>query len=266
MATGEVTDRIVIEVPSQLEVDRLRIINDIESYFLLKYFHVAHAEITKYAMDSEERETARRQCFGRSYHNKNDYEYYYDELDLGGGKFTLSLDTNAPNEHGLREYCNLVALYVKYIGPNEVCALIEDDLERIRSLWSDRLVDNERSAQGPAQQTLSASTTSDSTGHCYIATAVYGSYDCAQVRVLRRFRDEILANHFLGRSFIHLYYAVSPTLVKWFKNSDFIVNLWRKQLNSLVQRLKEDGIDDAPYTDVRHYHIPKSVTRGRTSK
>ena len=29
-------------------------------------------------------------------------------------------------------------------------------------------------------------------GACYIATAVYGSYDCPQVWVLRRFRAEVL--------------------------------------------------------------------------
>ncbi|MFR9028073.1 MAG: DUF2726 domain-containing protein [Clostridium sp.] len=30
---------------------------------------------------------------------------------------------------------------------------------------------------------------------CYIATAVYGSYDCPQVWVLRRFRDQILEKY-----------------------------------------------------------------------
>ena len=51
---------------------------------------------------------------------------------------------------------------------------------------------------------------------CYIATAVYGSYDCPQVWTLRRFRDHTLAASWYGRTFLHAYYAVSPTLVKWF--------------------------------------------------
>ena len=49
---------------------------------------------------------------------------------------------------------------------------------------------------------------------CYVATAVYGSYDCPEVWTLRRFRDKVLAKTWYGRLFIHLYYAVSPTAVK----------------------------------------------------
>ena len=37
---------------------------------------------------------------------------------------------------------------------------------------------------------------------CYIATAVYGSYDCPEVWTLRRFRDEVLRESVLGRLFI----------------------------------------------------------------
>lgn len=57
---------------------------------------------------------------------------------------------------------------------------------------------------------------SDRTGACYVATCVYGSYDCPQVWVLRRFRDERLAESIWGRAFIRTYYAISPTIVKWF--------------------------------------------------
>lgn len=48
---------------------------------------------------------------------------------------------------------------------------------------------------------------------CYIATAVYGSYECTQVRVLRRYRDNVLYGHFLGRAFIRVYYIISPFLI-----------------------------------------------------
>ena len=51
---------------------------------------------------------------------------------------------------------------------------------------------------------------------CYVATAVYGSYDCPEVWILRRYRDYTLAETWYGRAFIHTYYAISPTLVKWF--------------------------------------------------
>ncbi|NLL62781.1 MAG: hypothetical protein GX241_00840 [Ruminococcaceae bacterium] len=46
---------------------------------------------------------------------------------------------------------------------------------------------------------------------CYVATCVYGSYDCPQVWTLRRFRDDVL-----GRAFIRFYYVISPIIVKFF--------------------------------------------------
>ena len=49
---------------------------------------------------------------------------------------------------------------------------------------------------------------------CYVATAVYGSYDCPEVWVLRRYRDFTLAHSWYGRAFIRAYYAISPKLVK----------------------------------------------------
>ena len=56
-------------------------------------------------------------------------------------------------------------------------------------------------------------------GGCYVATAVYGSYDCPSVWILRRFRDNDLANSIFGRVFIHAYYAISPSLVRMFGNT-----------------------------------------------
>ena len=39
---------------------------------------------------------------------------------------------------------------------------------------------------------------------CYVATAVYGSYDCPQVWTLRRFRDNALAKTWYGRACIRI--------------------------------------------------------------
>lgn len=57
------------------------------------------------------------------------------------------------------------------------------------------------------------------TDGCYVATCVYGSYDCPEVWTLRRFRDNILEKHYLGRMFIKLYYAVSPKAVSLLANT-----------------------------------------------
>ena len=84
---------------------------------------------------------------------------------------------------------------------------------------------------------------------CYIATCVYGSYDCAPVWTLRRFRDQRLSQSWYGRAFIKLYYAISPTLVKWFGNIGFIKCTWKNILDKLVCSLQHHGYKDTPYKD-----------------
>lgn len=85
---------------------------------------------------------------------------------------------------------------------------------------------------------------------CYIATCVYGSYDCPQVWTLRRFRDDNLRRSRLGRIFIKLYYAVSPTCVKLFGDKRLFKIFGKKCLDALILRLKSKGIKDTPYTDL----------------
>lgn len=84
---------------------------------------------------------------------------------------------------------------------------------------------------------------------CYIATAVYGSYDCPQVWTLRRFRDTKLATNLPGKWFIKIYYALSPMLVRFFGNQRWFQTFWRIQLNKLVSMLKAKGFSDEPYDD-----------------
>lgn len=84
---------------------------------------------------------------------------------------------------------------------------------------------------------------------CYVATCVYGSYDCPQVWTLRRFRDDTLAQSKLGRAFIHIYYAVSPTVVKWFGKTGWFKRIWKGVLDSMVRKLNENGVQDTPYND-----------------
>ena len=86
-------------------------------------------------------------------------------------------------------------------------------------------------------------------GGCYVATAVYGSYDCPQVWTLRRYRDNTLARTWYGRAFIHTYYAISPTLVKWFGHTDWFKNMWRGKLDSMVSDLQSKGVESTPYED-----------------
>lgn len=90
---------------------------------------------------------------------------------------------------------------------------------------------------------------SGKSGGCYVATCVYGSYDCPQVWTLRRYRDFTLAKTWYGRAFIRTYYAISPTLVKWFGHTDWFKNTWKPYLDRMVKKLNSIGFEDTPYKD-----------------
>lgn len=89
----------------------------------------------------------------------------------------------------------------------------------------------------------------DGDSGCYIATSVYGTYDCPEVWTLRRYRDCTLAQTWYGRAFIKTYYAISPTLVKWFGNTTWFQNFWKNKLDGMVCNLKNKGFEDKPYDD-----------------
>ncbi len=84
---------------------------------------------------------------------------------------------------------------------------------------------------------------------CYIASCVYGSYNCPQVWTLRRYRDNYLGKSWGGKLFIKFYYAISPTLVKLFGNTKWFKSWWKKYLDKKIEKLKEVGYESTPYND-----------------
>ena len=138
---------------------------------------------------------------------------------------------------------------------------LNEDVVRLLHLWREDPEDGARYAKlilqidpnnAQARRKLAEpKVDTKSSGGCYIATAVYGSYDCPPVWVLRRFRDNTLAKSLCGRAFIRVYYAFSPTLVKWFGKSLWFTRFWRGRLDRLVAKLKEDGVEDTAYQDRR---------------
>lgn len=84
---------------------------------------------------------------------------------------------------------------------------------------------------------------------CYVATAVYGTYDCPEVWTLRRFRDYYLDNRVWGRAFIKLYYAVSPTIVKYCGKTRLFNKVNKKILDKWVKKLNAQGYESTRYSD-----------------
>lgn len=96
----------------------------------------------------------------------------------------------------------------------------------------------------------SSSGSSGGGGGCYVATAVYGSYDCPEVWTLRRYRDYELSQTAAGRAFIRTYYAVSPTIVEHFGEEEWFQDMWRGPLDKMVSNLQAKGYESTPYEDI----------------
>ena len=104
--------------------------------------------------------------------------------------------------------------------------------------------------ESPLDKVKSTSTgASASAGGCYIATCVYGSYDCPQVWTLRRYRDYTLALTWYGRTFIRFYYSVSPTIVKLFGDKKWFQRIFKSRLDKMVEELNSQGYAETPYND-----------------
>jgi hypothetical protein len=86
-------------------------------------------------------------------------------------------------------------------------------------------------------------------GGCYVATAVYGSYNCPEVWALRRFRDQVLQPYAIGRMFVRAYYAISPRLVCKYGEERWFARLAKPALDKLVSIIRGRGISDSAYQD-----------------
>ena len=74
---------------------------------------------------------------------------------------------------------------------------------------------------------------------CFVATAVYGSYDCPEVVRLRGFRDNFLKKYALGRAFIAAYYRFGPYLAKIVKGRAFLSTPTKAALDLFIRTFLE---------------------------
>lgn len=129
--------------------------------------------------------------------------------------------------------------------------------ENTRELYYNEIVETEAEIKKyepnytcpPVNRKMFSTLENNTNSGCYVATAVYGSYDCPQVWTLRRYRDDTLAETWYGRAFIKTYYAISPTLVKWFGHTEWFKKMWQGKLDHFVAKLQANGVESTPYED-----------------
>jgi hypothetical protein len=71
-------------------------------------------------------------------------------------------------------------------------------------------------------------------GGCFIATAAYGSYLDAHVKILRDFRDRFLIPNSLGRKCVHLYYRYTPRMANYIGRYKYLRFFTRQALLPFV--------------------------------
>ena len=57
---------------------------------------------------------------------------------------------------------------------------------------------------------------------CFVATAVYGSYDAGEVQILREFRDSRLLTNDFGKKIVAFYYENGPTAAKVVNDHSYV--------------------------------------------
>ena len=127
-----------------------------------------------------------------------------------------------------------------------------DDMMIMEMMDEDEKLKADCGDDGEDGQSYHSRRQTQSSAGCYVATCVFGSYDCPEVWTLRRFRDHCLSQSAAGQQFIKVYYILSPKLVSWFGSSWFFQCPVKKALSVFVQTLKKRGYMDTPYQD-RNY-------------
>ena len=175
------------------------------------------------------------------FHKINNKADYFDEWIKNCYSITTILDIFASNLESrfagnYQKYmvdCWKNAVEIRYI-------LIPVDKKTNREIlrsWEEKIRKYEPEYKNPQEQ------------GCYIATVVYGSYQCPEVWTLRRFRDDILNPSRCGKMLVRMYYYISPFLINKLGRSKYIISVSRKILDLLVKNLTSKGVLNTPYVD-----------------
>lgn len=85
---------------------------------------------------------------------------------------------------------------------------------------------------------LETNSVAPSSTNCFIATASFGSYLHPYVYDLRKFRDQFLLSHPLGKKVVDFYYAVSPPVADFIASNDLLKLLTRVLLSPIITFIK----------------------------
>jgi len=120
-------------------------------------------------------------------------------------------------------------------------------LQKNTYTFSIKLVDNlaaevEQALSITITDTVDTSVTNDGNsgggGGCFIATIVYGNSEAEEVKILKRFRDDVLLTNVIGKVVVKSYYTVGPHIAKYLSRRPHSKHLFLNILNPFVWIVK----------------------------
>lgn len=90
---------------------------------------------------------------------------------------------------------------------------------------------------GSALNQLWGNTKTNKTDGCFVATAVYGSYNHQIVYDFRVFRDVYLLKSVLGKVFVDMYYYIGPHFANFIKSKPILKVIVRKSLLNPIHKI-----------------------------
>ena len=168
--------------------------------------------------------------FGHRFETTDEY-YTYKGLQLGMSKDEVA---DLWGEHEGEFYWRIERIRIH--NGNDIDIYIEftqrdEEIEEYYlSGFEARLIEKEIEVQYEKQKS-----------GCFVATACYGDYDATEVLLLRNYRDTVLLKTTFGRSFVSIYYILSPPIARFIDKSELLKAFIRKNiLAPIISKIKKN--------------------------
>jgi hypothetical protein len=152
----------------------------------------------------------------------------------------LYAKTRAKNQHVSRQKAGAKTYQIRLILPNKTEQLVEfqSKVPHFELRAGDSAIIAYYKGKPKVVQNCTIHQYMVASDGCFIATAVYGSYEADEVLILREFRDRQLASYSLGRFLTRFYYFASPPVADLVEVFPFAKKPTKRVLDKIVRYLE----------------------------
>ncbi len=143
---------------------------------------------------------------------------------LSDTQISLVWNDNSTDEYGFkieRKQGSTGTFSQIHTTDEDVTAYNDSGLDPYRTYYY-RVIAYNGAGNSPCSSEAYATTEKEKKKGCFIATAAFGSPLEPHVKLLRKFRDRVLLDSSIGRSFVNIYYKYSPPLADFIARYDIL--------------------------------------------